>query len=211
MDDLLYDPADDFLDDTGRLLSELESQIENSMQTGHDMLRDFGFMDPYVAPEPEPYIHPSPYDYSPDGDGLLLDMIEAAQESMGERRGENVGDVVPQPQGHGGMDAYEPLEPPPPIYGSFEREPPPMPETDVAGESWRPPGPMERSHRIGRSTGSRASHTGEGGGGRTKEAQYWCMKKGEPVSALTDDCKDCEEDCDYAGGGFEAQDTKSHE
>jgi len=213
MDDLLYDPADDFLDDTGHLLSELESQIENYLQPGHDMLRDFGFIDPYVAPEPEPYLQTSPYDYSPNDDGLLLDMLEAAQESGPEGRGENVGDVAPQPQGLGGVAAYKPCELSRQIYSSFEREPPRMPETDVAGESWRPPGPMERSHRIGRSTGSRVS------GGKNKSATggedgvlYWCVKRGEVISELAEDeCEDCKEDCDYAGGGFEAQDTESHE
>lgn len=204
MDDLLYDPTEDFLDDTAALLGELESQIEGHLEPVPSVLPDFGLVNPYAAPELRPRLRTSPYDYLMDDVGLTLDVLEASFTLQ-----EAEGAVVPQPHGHGDVGLYEPETP---IYGSFEGRPPLLPETDLQEHPELPSVPCYRPRRIGRRTGARASHGGHGDGGRSKGKgrgegqegmQYWCVKRGDLISGLTEECEGCQEDCDYAGGGFE--------
>jgi len=209
MDDLLYDPTDDFLDDTARLLGELESEIEGYLQPGPDIQPDFEFVNPYAAPGLRSHLPTSPYDYLMDDIGLKLDAVEAEQQAGG-------GSADPQPRGVGDVEFHEPETR---IYWSFESHRPLLPETDLQEHRELPSVPWYRPRRLGRSTGVRASPTAGASKGRSEgkssskskgegegEIYYWCVKRGDLVSRLTEECEDCQEECDYAGGGFEGGD-----
>lgn len=83
MDDLFYDPEQDFMDDMALLFDRFERDFEGCIEPNPELPRDFEFTNAGTPSGTRPHMQVSTYDDVLDETDLMLDALEAWQEGQG--------------------------------------------------------------------------------------------------------------------------------
>ena len=186
-------PDEAFVDETARFLAEIEREYEGYLAAGPEAPA-MPVASPYASPDAVPF-NGTPHDDLLDPTARLLDAFVLWQEAQ----------VLPA-DGHEDDD-QAPYTPEEQVYGSFDTRPPLISEPELRGTAPFPRRAEAERHRLGTRTGIRRGGADQSVTGPGSRPELWCPRKGDLVSAPHDECKDCDEDCAFAG--CEAEDEES--